>query len=103
MTAAPDTAPLLTSCDLDKNLDAAIGDTDAKITRADSKASLLLAFDGVVLAAVVGAYDARLPFTAKAFGTAAALALGAAAVLLLLVVRPASPVTTPRRSRTGRG
>ncbi|MFL4953308.1 Pycsar system effector family protein [Streptomyces sp. MMS24-I31] len=88
MTAAPDTEPLLTSCDLDKNLDAAIGDTDAKITRTDSKASLLLAFDGVVLAAVVGAYNTQLPLAAKAFGTAAALTLGAAAVLLLLVVRP---------------
>jgi len=88
MTAAPDTAPLATSCDLDRNLDDAVRDTDAKITRTDSKASLLLAFDGVVLAAVVGAYDAQLPFAARAFGAAAALALGAAAVLLLLVVRP---------------
>lgn len=88
MTAAPDIAPLTTTCDLDKNLDDAVRDTDAKITRTDSKASLLLAFDGVVLAAVVGAYDAQLPFAARAFGIGAALALGAAAVLLLLVVRP---------------
>lgn len=88
MTAAPDIAPLVTSCDLDKNLDAAVRDTDAKITRTDSKASLLLAFDGVVLAAVVGAHDTQLPLVARAFGIGAALALGAAAVLLLLVVRP---------------
>ncbi|MFD4528412.1 Pycsar system effector family protein [Streptomyces sp. NPDC058470] len=88
MTAAPDTMSLTASYDLDKNLDDAVRDTDAKITRTDSKASLLLAFDGVVLAAVVGAYDAQLPFAARAFGAAAALALGAAAVLLLLVVRP---------------
>lgn len=87
MTAARDTAPLTTTCDLDKNLDDAVRDTDAKITRTDGKASLLLAFDGVVLAAVAGAY-AQLPFAARAFGAAAALALGAAAVLLLLVVRP---------------
>lgn len=88
MTAAPDTAPLTTACDLDKNLDDAVRDTDAKITRTDSKASLLLAFDGVALAAAFGAYDARLPLVARAFGIAAALALGAAAVLLLMVVRP---------------
>ncbi|MFI9176137.1 Pycsar system effector family protein [Streptomyces lincolnensis] len=87
MTAAPDTAPL-TTCDLDKNLDDAVRDTDAKITRTDSKASLLLAFDGVALAALAGAYDAQLPFAARAFGAGAALAMGAAAVLLFLVVRP---------------
>jgi hypothetical protein len=38
MTAAPDTAPLTTTCDLDKNN--AVRDTDAKITRTDAKASL---------------------------------------------------------------
>ncbi|MFD3843993.1 hypothetical protein ACFWWC_48695 [Streptomyces sp. NPDC058642] len=58
MTAAPDTAPLTTSCDVDRNLDDAVHDTDAKYWSTDAKASLLLAFDGVVLEAVAGVYDA---------------------------------------------
>ncbi|MFF0066675.1 Pycsar system effector family protein [Streptomyces sp. NPDC005279] len=48
---------------------------------------MLLAFNGAVLAGLASAAG-ELPSLAKAFGAAAVLALGAAAVLLLLVVRP---------------
>ncbi|MEV0449845.1 integral membrane plasmid transfer protein [Streptomyces sp. NPDC050600] len=57
-------------------------------TRTDTKASLLLAFDGAVLAGLASIADAKLPVPAQIAGGAAALALAAAAVLLLLVVRP---------------
>ncbi|WP_406445527.1 hypothetical protein OHB00_49930 [Streptomyces sp. NBC_00631] len=40
MTILPDTEPLTTSYTLDQALDDAVRDTDAKITRTDSKASL---------------------------------------------------------------
>lgn len=57
-------------------------------TRTDSKASLLLAFTGAVLAGLASAADHQLPLVTKVFGALAVLTLGAAAVLLLLVVRP---------------
>jgi hypothetical protein len=49
---------------------------------------VLLAFNGAVLAGLASVADKDLPLPAKVFGAAAVLALGAAAVLLLLVVRP---------------
>jgi hypothetical protein len=72
----------------DKNLDDACHDVEAKISRTDSKASLLLAFDGAVLAGLASLADKKLPLPAQLTGGAAVLALTAAAVLLLLVVRP---------------
>ncbi|MEV2255893.1 Pycsar system effector family protein [Streptomyces sp. NPDC050147] len=72
----------------DKNLDAACHDVEAKISRTDSKASLLLAFDGAVLAGLASLADKKLPLPAQLAGGGAALVLAAAAVLLLLVVRP---------------
>ncbi|MEU1010960.1 Pycsar system effector family protein [Streptomyces sp. NPDC005890] len=56
--------------------------------RTDGKASLLLAFHGAVLAGLASVADKDLPPATKVFGALAVLALGAAAGLLLLVVRP---------------
>ncbi|WP_031511062.1 Pycsar system effector family protein [Streptomyces megasporus] len=72
----------------DKNLDAACATVAGEIARTDGKASLLLAFVGAVLAGLASAADADLPTVAKVCGGVAALALGAAAMLLLSVVRP---------------
>jgi hypothetical protein len=74
--------------DMDKNLDHACATVAAEIARTDAKASLLLAFNGAVLAGVASAADKDLPPVTMAFGALAVLVLGAAAVLLLLVVRP---------------
>ncbi|MER7841825.1 Pycsar system effector family protein [Streptomyces sp. NPDC096040] len=86
MTILPDTEPLTTSYTLDQALDDAVRDTDAKITRTDSNASLLLAFVGAVLAGLGSTIDDHLPVLTAVAGELAILAL--AAVLLLLVVRP---------------
>ncbi|TXR94499.1 integral membrane plasmid transfer protein [Streptomyces sp. col6] len=72
----------------DKNLDAACTSVANEIARTDGKASLLLAFNGVVLAGLASIADTDLPAVTKTAGALAVLALGAAAVLLLLVVRP---------------
>jgi hypothetical protein len=77
-----------TATDTDKNLDAACASVAHEISRTDGKSSLLLAFNGAVLAGLASVADKDLPLPTKVFGTAAVLALGAAAVLLLLVVRP---------------
>ncbi|MER6466421.1 Pycsar system effector family protein [Streptomyces sp. NPDC001228] len=87
MTTLPTTEPV-TSYTLDQALNDAVRDTDAKITRTDSKASLLLAFVGAVLAGVGSTADDHLPVVTAVAGGLAVLALTAAAVLLLLVVRP---------------
>ncbi|MEU9663516.1 Pycsar system effector family protein [Streptomyces chartreusis] len=87
MTTAPDTATP-DARGLSRNLDDACRDVDATIARTDSKASLLLAFDGAVLAGVASLADRHLPPAATVFGALAVAALAAAAVLLLLVVRP---------------
>ncbi|MFC9131856.1 Pycsar system effector family protein [Streptomyces sp. NPDC057099] len=71
-----------------KNLDDACQDVEAKIGRTDNKASLLLAFNGAVLAGLAGIADKDLPAAAQLVGGAAVLSFGASAVLLLLVVRP---------------
>ncbi|MCX5055080.1 Pycsar system effector family protein [Streptomyces sp. NBC_00474] len=80
-TSVPDTGT-------DRNLDTACTTVAGEIARTDGKASLLLAFNGAVLAGLATAAGHPLPIAAKAFGAAAVLALAAAAVLLLLVVRP---------------
>ncbi|MEV5204405.1 Pycsar system effector family protein [Streptomyces sp. NPDC053720] len=72
----------------DKNLDAACNDTITEIARTDTKASLLLAFTGAVLAGIASLTDKELPPPTRVLGTLAVLALGTAAVLLLLVVMP---------------
>ncbi|MCT2546256.1 Pycsar system effector family protein [Streptomyces atratus] len=72
----------------DRNLDAACTAVTGEIARTDSKASLLLAFDGATLAGLASIADKDLPVFTQAVGGLAVLALAAAAVLLLLVVRP---------------
>ncbi|AVH61836.1 MULTISPECIES: Pycsar system effector family protein [Streptomyces] len=79
------TAPAST---IDKNLDTAFASVASEIGRTDGKASLLLAFNGAVLAGLASVADKDLPPVTKVFGALAVLALGTAAVLLLLVVRP---------------
>ncbi|MFG2220455.1 Pycsar system effector family protein [Streptomyces sp. NPDC048685] len=81
MTTAPATPT-------DRNLDAACATVTGEIARTDSKASLLLAFDGAALAGLASVADKDLPVFTQAVGALAVLALAAAAVLLLLVVRP---------------
>ncbi|MFC7924504.1 Pycsar system effector family protein [Streptomyces cinereoruber] len=73
---------------LDKNLTEACRDTEAKIARVDTKASFLLAFDGAILAGLASLADKPIPLPARIAGAIAALVLVAAAVLLLLAVRP---------------
>ncbi|GEK04494.1 Pycsar system effector family protein [Streptomyces sp. 1-11] len=72
----------------DKNLDAACAAVAGEIGRTDGKASLLLAFNGAVLAGLASLADKDLPPVTKVAGIIAVLAFGAAAVLLLVVVRP---------------
>ncbi|WP_326658749.1 Pycsar system effector family protein [Streptomyces canus] len=72
----------------DTNLDTAWTEVAAEVARTDGKASLLLVFNGAVLAGLASVADKDLPPVTKAFGALAVFALGAAAVLLLLVVRP---------------
>ncbi|MCX5589572.1 Pycsar system effector family protein [Streptomyces erythrochromogenes] len=93
MTLGTDTAPL--TGDSDKNLDAACASVTSEIGRTDSKASLLLAFDGAVLAGLASLAGKKLPLPAQIVGGAAGLVLVAAAVLLLLVVRPNLGGRTP--------
>ncbi|MEU1377960.1 Pycsar system effector family protein [Streptomyces triculaminicus] len=73
---------------IDKNLDDACASVVNEISRTDAKASLLLAFSGAVLAGLAALADKDLPLTTKVLGGLAVFALGAAATLLLLVVRP---------------
>jgi hypothetical protein len=81
------TSPVSTS-GVDKNMEAAYASVTHEISRTDGKSSLLLAFNGAVLAGLASVADKDLPLPTKVFGAAAVLALGAATVLLLLVVRP---------------
>ncbi|MEU0034670.1 Pycsar system effector family protein [Streptomyces sp. NPDC006333] len=78
----------LPATETDKNLDAALAAVSGEIARTDGKASLLLAFNGAVLAGLGAAAGHRLPTPARVVGALGVLALAAAAVLLLLVVRP---------------
>ncbi|MFG2600721.1 Pycsar system effector family protein [Streptomyces sp. NPDC048462] len=99
------TAPLTNTGD--RNRDAACAAVTGEIARTDSKASLLLAFTGAVLAGLASIADKDLPVFTKVVGGLAVLALAAAAVLLLLVVRPcltvgtAAPGTFPQWARLG--
>ncbi|MFJ9412457.1 Pycsar system effector family protein [Streptomyces sp. NPDC101393] len=79
----------------DQNLNTTLARVATEIGRTDSKASLLLAFDGAALAGIAGLADKPLPLATKVIGGLAALTLAAAAVLLLLVVRPRLGGTTP--------
>ncbi|MER6342281.1 Pycsar system effector family protein [Streptomyces tendae] len=72
----------------DKNLDAALATVQTEIGRTDGKSSLLLAFNGATLAGLAALAGQPLPMPARVLGSMAVTALGAATVLLLLVVRP---------------
>ncbi|MGY3341034.1 hypothetical protein ACVW0K_007227 [Streptomyces filamentosus] len=95
MTSLPDITPEAApvpvpaaDAETGKNLDAACATLAAELGRTDAKASLLLAFDGFVAGALLTAADKNLPTGVKVLGGTAVLALAAAAVLMLLVVRP---------------
>lgn len=86
---------------LDASLTAAHAEVKAEISRTDSKASLLLAFIGALLAGVWSvATGIKLPLAAQVVGGAGAAVLVAAAAVLLGTVRPnlggRSPVGFPR-------
>ncbi|MFG2351943.1 Pycsar system effector family protein [Streptomyces phaeochromogenes] len=81
MTTVPDSH-------VDTNLDTACAAVGSEIARTDGKSSLLLAFTGAVLAGLTSLANNQLPDVTRVFGAAGVLALAAAAVLLLLVVRP---------------
>lgn len=82
--------PTITTDDsvVDRNLDNACAAVSGEIARTDGKASLLLAFDGAILAGLASVAGHRLPVVTTVCGALAVLALTAAAALLLLVVRP---------------
>ncbi|MFI7307823.1 Pycsar system effector family protein [Streptomyces hygroscopicus] len=89
---------------LDSNLAAAHAEVKTEISRTDSKASLLLAFIGALLAGVWAvASDTHLPTPAYVVGGVGVLLLVTAAGLLLRVVRPnlggARPVGFPLWAR----
>ncbi|MFD5456213.1 Pycsar system effector family protein [Streptomyces olivaceus] len=72
-----------------RDLPSALAEVKAEITRTDSKASLLLAFIGAVLAGVWSAgHDLPLTATVLAPGLTGIALLLAAAALLLSTVRP---------------
>ncbi|MFI8992184.1 Pycsar system effector family protein [Streptomyces antimycoticus] len=71
------------------HVDKAIADMEGRLARIDSKASLLLALTGAVLAATLSvAASADLPLSAAMTGTLTVAAFLAATVILLLAVRP---------------
>jgi hypothetical protein len=82
--SAPTTTPSLT----DRNLEAALATVQTEIGRTDGKASLLLAFNGACLAGLASLAGEDLPTPTRLLGGMAVAAIGAATVLLLLVVRP---------------
>jgi hypothetical protein len=71
----------------DTNLDRAIDHTAGEISRTDNKAGLLLALDGVLVAAAA-TLGQHLPTAALIAAGVGVVALVAAVVLGLLVVRP---------------
>lgn len=80
---------LVTAADrTDQNLTNNLAWVMTEIGRTDTKASLLLAFNGAVIAGLAGAADNQLPLPCRIAGGTAIVTLAASAVLLLLVVRP---------------
>ncbi|MER5696072.1 Pycsar system effector family protein [Streptomyces mirabilis] len=72
----------------EQNLSDHVATVATEIGRTDNKASLLLAFNGAVIAGLLGAAGMQLPRLCLAVGGLAVMTLGASAVLLLLVVLP---------------
>lgn len=73
---------------VDQNLKDALAAVTAEIGRTDNKASLMLAFNGAVIAGLLGSADKHLPVLCLVAGGLAVLALAVSTVLLLLVVLP---------------
>lgn len=73
---------------IDKHTDDACAAVSAEIARTDSKAALLIAFVGAVLAGIGSVAGNDLPPFTQVVGGFAAFGLVVAAWLLLLVVRP---------------
>ncbi|KMS74228.1 integral membrane plasmid transfer protein [Streptomyces viridochromogenes] len=73
---------------LDQNLKDALATVAAEIGRTDTKASLLLAFNGAVIAGLLGSAEKQLPLLCLVPGGLAVLALATSTILLLLVVLP---------------
>ena len=73
---------------IDQNLKDSLDSVTAEIGRTDSKASLLLAFNGAVIAGLLGSADEQVPPLCLVVGALAVLVLAASTVLLLLVVLP---------------
>ncbi|WP_086797010.1 Pycsar system effector family protein [Streptomyces caniscabiei] len=82
--AEPGTQPSL----VDQNLTDALATVESAIGRTDNKTSFLLAFNGAVIAGLVGSADKDLPLLCLIAGGLAVLALAASTILLLLVVLP---------------
>ncbi|MFE6629796.1 Pycsar system effector family protein [Streptomyces rochei] len=80
--------PTTTTHLTDKNLEAALATVQTEIGRTDGKASLLLAFNGAVLAGLASLAREPLPTPTRVLGGMAIAAILLATVLLLLVVRP---------------
>ncbi|MGW1412118.1 hypothetical protein ACWCPY_39890, partial [Streptomyces sp. NPDC002403] len=106
-TASTDPTASTESATMNKNLDIGCADVAAEIARTDQKGSLLLAFDGAVLAGLASLADKDFALSAQIIGGAAGLALAAAAVLLLLVVGGGGgggpPPPPPKPGRGGGG
>ncbi|MEU8480350.1 Pycsar system effector family protein [Streptomyces hygroscopicus] len=73
---------------VDQNLKDALATVTSEIGRTDNKTSFLLAFNGAVIAGLVGAADRDLPLLCLIAGGLAVLVLAASTILLLLVVLP---------------
>jgi hypothetical protein len=93
--SAPPQAPQADRAD--QNLSDGLASVANEIGRTDNKASLLLAFNGAVIAGLAATINTPLPPLTRTAGALAALTLAASAVLLLQVVRP----RLAYRSRTG--
>lgn len=83
-TIEPGTQPSL----VDQNLKDALATVASEIGRTDNKTFFLLAFNGAVIAGLVGSADKDLPLLCLVAGGLVVLALAASTILLLLVVLP---------------
>ncbi|GHE34115.1 Pycsar system effector family protein [Streptomyces capitiformicae] len=89
MSPSPTTTePGAQSSLVDQNLNDALATVASEIGRTDNKTSFLLAFNGAIIAGLVGSADKDLPVLCLVAGGLAVLALAASTILLLFVVLP---------------
>ncbi|MFP8945219.1 Pycsar system effector family protein [Streptomyces fenghuangensis] len=89
MTTTPTPAATTPVRDPDRALDQAVTGLENQLARCDTKASLLLALTGALLAGTLSAApDLHPPTAARIAGALALAALATATVLLLCAVRP---------------